>query len=148
MTGKAMDYYDTIIERDENMSYEVISEKLETRYGVRELRVMAMMKFNAAMQTEEESIEDWSDRLLILASPAFRGCTEDYATTQLVYRFCQGLVDKKAALHVGSQNPGTLEVALEKVQWFQHMRQAVYEHSDSTRSTDAELERCIHSEQE
>jgi hypothetical protein len=46
--------------------------KLEKRFGFRELPETAQVQFNNARQTPEELLEDWADRVLSLATRAFR----------------------------------------------------------------------------
>jgi hypothetical protein len=128
LTGKAIDYYTAITERHENMPYDTLLVKLDGRYGDCELVETAQLKFRQALQKQDESIEDWADRLQIMAMTAFRKLPEDYASEQVVYQFCQGLLDEDAAHHIGAQRPESIESALEKVLWFQHMYQTVNNH--------------------
>ena len=50
------------------------------------------------MQGQEESLEDWADRVLTLATPAFADLSEDHMRYKAIARFCQGCNDKEAAI--------------------------------------------------
>jgi hypothetical protein len=45
-------------------------QKLEKRFGFRELPETAQVQFNNARQTPDELLEDWADRVLSLAFPS------------------------------------------------------------------------------
>ena len=61
-----------LIERIQDMAYMDLIRKLEKRFGFRELPETAQVQFNNACQTPEELLEDWADRVLSLATRAFR----------------------------------------------------------------------------
>jgi hypothetical protein len=54
------------------MAYKDLIMKIEKRFGFRELPETAQVQFNNAHQTPEELLEDWADRVLSLATRAFR----------------------------------------------------------------------------
>jgi hypothetical protein len=54
------------------MVYMDLIQKLEKRFGFRELPETAQVQFNNARQTPDELLEDWADRVLSLATRAFR----------------------------------------------------------------------------
>jgi hypothetical protein len=72
--------------------------KLEKRFGFRELPETAQVQFNNARQTPDELLEDWADRVLSLATRAFRDLPETHVYQQAVVRLCQGASDKEASL--------------------------------------------------
>ena len=74
-----------------------LSRKKETKFGARELPATAQARFQQVTQSPTESLEDWADRLLTLASRAFKDLPEHYSTQQAIARFCQGLADKSVA---------------------------------------------------
>jgi hypothetical protein len=45
--------------------------RLGNRFGVQELKETAEIHFQQAVQTQDESLEEWSDRLMTLAHRAF-----------------------------------------------------------------------------
>ena len=75
-------------------------KKLENRFGARELPATAQARFQQATQNTGESLEDWADRIVTLATRAFRELPESYANQKAVVRFCQGLLNKDVATQV------------------------------------------------
>jgi hypothetical protein len=74
-TNKKMIYTDLT---NKTMSYMDLIRKLEKRFGFRELPEMAQVQFNNARQTPEELLEDCADRVLSLATRAFRDLPETH----------------------------------------------------------------------
>ncbi|CAC5424769.1 unnamed protein product [Mytilus coruscus] len=95
LEGKASEYYALITERDQEVSYRELVEKLHKRFGFKALPETARVQFNNARQTPEESVEDWADRVLSLATRAFRNLPDDYMYEQAITRLCQGIENKQ-----------------------------------------------------
>ena len=95
LEGKASEYYALITERDREVSYRELVEKLHKRFGFKALPETARVQFNNARQAPEESLEDWADRVLSLATRAFRTLPDDYMYEQAVMRLCQGIENKE-----------------------------------------------------
>ncbi|VDI24405.1 Hypothetical predicted protein [Mytilus galloprovincialis] len=104
-------------ERDRGVSYRELVEKLHKRFGFKALPETAQVQFNNARQAPEESLEDWADRVLSLATRAFRNLPDDYMYEQAVMRLCQGIENK---------HPQSIEEAIDKIRLFQHNTQAIY----------------------
>ena len=100
-------------------------KKLETRFGVKELTEASKAKFCQAFQKQDESLEDWADRVMTRATPAFVDLPEDHLKKEAVARFCQGCTDKDAAKHAYFEQPETTEEALNLVKHHQYVSQAV-----------------------
>ena len=125
LEGKALDFL-TITKIDlEKYSFRRIMKKLETRFGVKELTETSKAKFRQAFQKQDESLEDWADRVMTLATPAFVDLPEDHLKKEAIARFCQGCTDKKAAKHACFEQPETMEEALNLVKHHQYISQAV-----------------------
>ena len=90
LTGKAADFY-SVVGDQKGITYLVLMKKIENRFGARELPATAQARFQQATQSPTESLEDWADRVLTLASRAFRDLPEHYSTLQAITRFSQGL---------------------------------------------------------
>jgi len=60
----------------------------------------ALEVFLSVVQECNESLDDWSDRIMVLAVSAFRELPSSYATQQGVLRFCYELYDQEVAMHV------------------------------------------------
>ena len=125
LEGKALDFL-TITKIDlEKYSFRRIMKKLETRFGVKELTETSKAKFRQAFQKQDESLEDWADRVMTLATPAFIDLPEDHLKKEAIARFCQGCTDKEAAKHACFEQPETMEEALNLVKHHQYISQAV-----------------------
>ena len=90
-------------------------KKLETRFGVKELSETSKAKFRQAFQKQDESLEEWADRVMTLATPAFVDLPENHLKKEAIARFCQGCTDKEAAKHACFEQPETMEEALNLV---------------------------------
>ena len=125
LEGKALDFL-TITKIDlEKYSFRKIMKKLETRFGVKELTETSKAKFRQAFQKQDESLEDWADRVMTLATPAFVDLPENHLEKEAIARFCQGCTDKEAAKHACFEQPETMEEALNLVKHHQYISQAV-----------------------
>jgi hypothetical protein len=78
-------------------------QKLEKRFGFRELPETAQVQFNNARQTPE----DWADRVLSLATRALIDLHETHMYQQVVMRLCQGAADKEAGSYASNSRPKT-----------------------------------------
>ncbi|KAH3885760.1 hypothetical protein DPMN_009758 [Dreissena polymorpha] len=90
-------------------------QRLEERFGAKELLATAQGRLQVAHQAPGKSLEDWSDRVLTLATKAFRDLPSKYATEQAVAKFCQGLSDKETGKHVSLQVPTSMGDAMNKI---------------------------------
>ena len=114
------------MERNEHLTYRRLMSRLEKRFGVKELAESAQARFQQATQASGESLEDWADRVLTLATKAFKTLPEHYSSKQAVVRFCEGLLDREAGLRVGMDKPANIEQAINSARWYQHLQQSVY----------------------
>ncbi|KAH3779815.1 hypothetical protein DPMN_157622 [Dreissena polymorpha] len=115
LIGKASDFYAVLTEGNTKAQYADLMQRLEERFGAKELPATAQGRFQVAHQASGESLEDWSDRVLTLATKAFRDLPSKYATEQAVAEFCQGLSDKEAGKHVSLQVPTSMGDAMNKI---------------------------------
>ena len=126
MTGKANDFFANIVERYDNLEFFDIVKKFEKRFGYQDLPETATIAFNTARQDAEEDLDDWADRVMTLATKAFRDLPEDYMYKQAILRFCHGCNNKEVGEQVANFRPPTMEVAVDKVKWAIHTHNAVY----------------------
>ena len=131
--GKAADFYAILLEQKHTLNYRQLLNKLESRFGAKELPATAQGLFQHATQAPRETLEDWADRIMTLATRAFKDLAEHYSNSQAVVRFCQGLTDKEAGHHVCIQEPKSMEQALNGIKWYQYVHQSMYTgtHRDS-----------------
>ena len=125
LEGKALDFFTITATDIEKDSFHRIIKKLEARFGVKELTETSKAKFRQAYQKLEESLEDWADRVMTLATPAFVDLPDEYLKTEAIAKFCQGCSDKDAAKHACFEHPSTMEEALNLVKHHQYISQAV-----------------------
>ena len=124
LEGKALDFF-TITSDIEKYSFRRIIKKLEARFGVKELTETSKVKFQQASQRPDESLEDWADRVMTLATPAFVDLPEDHLKQEAIAKFSQGCCDKDAGKHACFEHPSTMEEALNLVKHHQYISQAV-----------------------
>ena len=124
LEGKALDFF-TISSDIEKYSFRRIIKKLEARFGVKELTETSKVKFQQASQRPDESLEDWADRVMTLATPAFVDLPEDHLKQEAIAKFSQGCCDKDAGKHACFEHPSTMEEALNLVKHHQYISQAV-----------------------
>ena len=124
LEDKALDFF-TVSVDFERYSFRKIMKKLEKQFGVQELTETSKVKFDQAYQAPEESIEDWADRVMTLALPAFVNFSDEYLNREAVVKFCQGCSDKSAAKHACFERPTTMEEALNLVKHHQYISQAI-----------------------
>ena len=120
LDGKASEYYALLVERNQDIGYMDLIRKLEKRFGFRELPETAQVQFNNARQTPDELLEDWADRVLSLATRAFRDLPETHMYQQAVVRLCQGASGKEAGGYSSNSRPKNIEEAIDKMRCFQH----------------------------
>ena len=126
LDGKASEYYALLVERNHDMAYKDLIRKIEKRLEVIELPERAQVQFSNARQTPEELLEDWADRVLSLATRAFRELPEKHMYQQSVVRFFQGAADKKAGNYTSNIRPKNIEEVIDKMRWHQHYHQDLY----------------------
>ena len=80
------------------MTVQRLMSRLEKSLGGKELAETAQSRFQQATQTSGESLKDWADRVLTLATKAFKRLQEHYSSKQAVVRFCEGLLDMEPGL--------------------------------------------------
>ena len=125
LDGKASEYYALLVERNHDMAYMDLIRKLEKWFGFRELPETAQVQFNNARQTPEELMEDWVDRVLSLATRAFRELPEKHMYQQAVVRLSKGhQIKKPEAMHPISGLKSLKRP--DKMRWHQHNHQAIF----------------------
>jgi hypothetical protein len=108
------------------MAYKDLIMKIEKRFRFREIPETAQVQFSNARQKPEELLQDWADRVLSLATRAFRELPEKHMHQQAMVRFCQGAADKEAGSCAFNIQPKNIEEAIDKLRWHQHSHQAIY----------------------
>ena len=145
LEDKALDFFTVSIDV-ERYSFRKIMKKLEKRFGVQELKETSKVKFDQAQQGPEESLEDWADRVMTLAIPAFVDFSDEYRSREAITKFCQGCSDKSAAKHACFERPATMEEALNLVKHHKYISQAIDGKKNGTGTIKINAVRCLRAE--
>ena len=125
LDGKASEFY-ALIEEKKNHTFKELMEKFERRFGTQELQETSELKFKNSSQQLGETLEEWSDRVQMLALKAFKDLPDDYIYKQAVIRFCHGVSDRDAGHDAAIVKPKSMDDALDKVRWYQHNNTAFF----------------------
>ncbi|KAH3812829.1 hypothetical protein DPMN_141270 [Dreissena polymorpha] len=119
-------------------------QRLHERFGARELPTTAQSRFQDIQQEVGESLDDWSDRVLTLATTAFRDLPYANATEQAVTKFCHRLLDKEAGKHVSLQLPTSMGDAMNMMKIYSHVQLACNAAPRDSQESEREESRCVH----
>ena len=124
LEGDARSYLTLLLKHEPNILYSAILSKLDKRFVKRESPEVVLMQFTYARQAPDESVDQWADRLLYLASQAYPGLPEGFVQKQVATRFCQGSFDREAGRCALNSSPQTLENAVNLVKCYKHKDRA------------------------
>ncbi|VDI61431.1 Hypothetical predicted protein [Mytilus galloprovincialis] len=128
LEDKASDFYTVLLESNKDIAFSTVVTKMVKRFGFQEPQETSQIQFQTITQKQEESLEDWADRVLSLATQSFKDLSEEYMTKQAVMKFCQGCNDPEAGQHACGFKPVSVENAIDIIKWYQHSRKAVQAH--------------------
>lgn len=103
-----------------------LMQKLQKRFGYKEIPETAQLKLSSLMQGTEEIMEEWADRVFQLALRAYEGLPEHYMLNQAIKRICHGCKDKDAGQFAINQHPDNIEETIDHLKSFQYNHQAIY----------------------
>ncbi|KAH3813528.1 hypothetical protein DPMN_141989 [Dreissena polymorpha] len=104
------------------LSYLEVVDKPERRFGYRDLPETARVTFSSARQGDDESVDDWADRVMTLASEAYMDLPEAYMLQESILGFCMGVREKEAGELVINQSSAYIEQAIDQLKWVIHTR--------------------------
>ena len=90
MEGKAAEFFASVHAREPELPFYDIVRKLEAHFAFRELQETSQLAFMNATQGKDEKVEDWTERVLTLATRAYKKLPDDHIQKQAVMRFCHG----------------------------------------------------------
>ncbi|XP_052762346.1 uncharacterized protein LOC128204991 [Mya arenaria] len=125
LQGKALDHYSLMVQNGHRLSFRRLMRMLDNRFGTTELPETARAKFDQACQNGCEALEDWADRVLMLATPAYREFRHFVVQREAVKKFCQGCTDKEAGKYACLRHPSSMEEALNFIKEFQYTTSAM-----------------------
>lgn len=95
--------------------YDVLVQKLNQRFGNKDLPHTIRRQLQEAKKLFDESLEDFSERVQEMATDGCLNTPEHVVDTISVDAFLKGCSDKKAALFAMEKNPTTIDQALQCV---------------------------------
>ena len=122
LEGPASEYYTLMLETTPRLRFSEILRKFDKRFGSSAPDLTHQLNFQSATQNSGESLRQWSDRVLTLATRAFPQLPDVH--TQAIPRLCYGAEDREAGLYALDGQPKTVEEAVDRMQYFQHSRQS------------------------
>ena len=126
LRDSAADYF-TMVDMP-NRTFMDMVQKMEKRFGKKELPETLRVQFAGLKQDAEEDLFEWAERVQKVANDAFQDLQLDdrYITEEIVRRFCQGATDKDLACHATSMKPQTLEEAIDIMRMREFNTKAIY----------------------
>ncbi|VDH99610.1 Hypothetical predicted protein [Mytilus galloprovincialis] len=121
----ASEYYTLLLENNKTASFSDIISNMNKRFGHQELPETSQVQFQTSAQGEKETLEEWAERVLSLATRAYSRYSEQLMTEQAIMRFCQGCNDTVAGTEACISKPKSMDAALDMIRWCQHTRKAV-----------------------
>ena len=128
LTDKALNFASrTATSKSPELDYDELIAVLSRRFG-RQLRPEeAHLRLQNASQKITENLDEWADRVENLARQAAGSsmtCKNSMMSVAIM-RFCLGCRDKRAGQKTYEQGPPeSLSEAIDKVEWFQHIKEA------------------------
>lgn len=115
-----------MVTQDADIGYMQLMQKLQKRFGYKEILETAQLKLTSLMQGTEERMKEWADRVNQLALRAYKGLPEQYMLNQAIKRICHGCKDKDAGQFAINQHPDNIEETIDHLKSFQYNHQAIY----------------------
>lgn len=115
LEGKAAEFFASLHEREPNLPFFDVVSRMESRFAFRELQETSLLAFMNCSQNKEEKAEEWADRVLTLATKAFKNLPDEHIHKQAVLRFCHGSYDKSAGMHAANKMPTRIEEAIDYI---------------------------------
>ncbi|XP_052786291.1 uncharacterized protein LOC128221730 [Mya arenaria] len=125
LQGKALDHYSLMVQNGHKLSFRRLMRMLGNRFGTTELPETARAQFDQACQNGCEALEDWADRVLMLATPAYREFRHFVVQREAVKKFCQWCTDKEAGKYACLRHPSSMEEAWNFIKEFQYTTSAM-----------------------
>jgi hypothetical protein len=121
LEGTASDYNTLLLDTDPNLTLADILRRFNKRFGSSAPELMHQLNFQLASQNAGESLRQWANRMLTLATQAFPAAPDIH--THAIPQLCYGAEDRDAGLYALDGQPRTVEQAVDRMQYYQHSRQ-------------------------
>ena len=133
LDGEASKFLTMIRKAHAGISFNEMIAKLEKRFGRTDEPAVARLQFQSALQYPNEDLAEWGDRLLTLASRAFADLPDKFVQEQVVAQFCRGAQDRVTGHLVLNLDPGNLDIAMQKFNWYKYTERSMYAPGSRTR---------------
>ena len=124
LRGKAVDFVKTRPKRV-TTNYKRLVKHMTKRFGRHDPPITARRQLYSAKQKEDESLEEFADRIMELSVDALKGAKESLVQSIVADVFLKGIKDKAAASVAMDKDPPTIRKAVEYVRQAIHNRQAL-----------------------
>lgn len=114
LRDKALAYFTTRPQVVRN-SYKLICQKMNERFGRRDLPTVIRRQLQELRQLPDESLDEYAERAQELATDGFPNTPDDFIQIVATDAFLKGCSDKKAAYTAIDKDPDTLDKALQLV---------------------------------
>ena len=115
LEDKALTFYSSLSAADMN-SYRRVSLKMNDRFGPRKPPRTARSLLHAAIQKEGEELEEFSERVQMLAQDAWGASHPTLVSENALEAFLQGILDKEAAMTALDKQPESLDEAFQALE--------------------------------
>ncbi|XP_060064026.1 uncharacterized protein LOC132544442 [Ylistrum balloti] len=86
-----------------------IMNKLERRFGFKELPETSQAILRSAKQWPDKSLADWADRVPSISTKAYKDLPDEYMYQQAILTICQGALDKEAGQHTAMEEAQSIQ---------------------------------------
>lgn len=118
--GPALKYFYILSSRGEELSFPEIASRFEQRFGKGTLQAASQVEFYSMTQGEEESLEQWGDRVMEIAQRALgTKVPGEVLQEQAVLRFATGCNDTRVGRKLMESPPSTVDEAVHRVKTYQ-----------------------------
>lgn len=126
LEGSASENFATVVTQNGDIGVLQLMQKMEKRFGYKEILETPQLKMNSLVQANGESLDDWADRVFQLAFRVYEGLPEEHKLKQAIKRICHGCMDKEAGQYAVNQHPNTIEEKIEYLKSFQYNHHAIF----------------------
>ena len=111
LRGKALDYFDCL-PKELRLEFDSLCSMFEGRFGRQEAPATMRSKLKCLTQRVEESLAEFGERALKVASEGYVGMTGQWVQALAVDAFLMGCLDKRSALSSMNKEPQTIDEAV------------------------------------
>ena len=111
LRGKALDYFESL-PKELRLEFDSLCEMFEGRFGRQEAPATMRSKLKYITQRVEESLAEFGECALKVASEGYVGMTGQWVQALAVDAFLMGCLDKRSALSSMNKKPQTIDEAV------------------------------------